>query len=616
MRAALLTGRRSQFAGRPGSTRLLASALAGLATLGLGACSTPNRDVSQEPPPGPPAEAMVVAEHPLAVSAGLAILDAGGNAADAAVATALALAVVYPQAGNLGGGGLAIVVPHGDANGARAIDFRETAPAALTADLFLDGAGDPVRERSLTGHLAAGVPGSAAGLTRLHQEFGSLSLEVVALPAIRLALDGFPVDPFLARDLRQPVLRARLEQSAGSRALFYPGGEALSVGQILRQPELAKTLQRLASEGPQGFYRGPVADAIAAEMRRGGGVMTAQDLAGYTALWSMPLRGWFRGREVITMPPPSSGGVLLLQVMGMLSGLPLDADRENVAESGEVQAGGGVGGQALHWWIEAMRLGFADRAEHLGDPGYVTVPIEQLLAPKWIAERRVSIGPRARPDVSPLVLAPPEGGGETTHLCVLDGEGNAVSMTTTLNTTFGSGVLVPGAGFLLNNEMDDFSMLPGVPNAYGLVGSEANSIQGGKRPLSSMTPTVVLDDRGAVELVIGSPGGPRIISSVLQVALRLLVYEQTPVEAVLAPRVHQQWKPLWTSVEPGFPEELAQKLEARGHELHRGDRRWASVQVIQVLPSGDVRGASDPRRGGVAGRIDAPLPEPAQPVQD
>ena len=590
---------------RSAPTFVLACALA------LAACSAPRG--GEVGGPVLPARAMVVAEHPLAVAAGLEVLDAGGNAADAAVATALALAVVYPQAGNLGGGGFAIWVPEGRGDDALALDFRERAPRELVADDFLREDGEPIPGASTASHLAAGVPGTPAGLALLAGEHGLLPLERLAAPAVRLAREGFRVDAYLARDLAREDLRARLTQSAAARALFYPGGEPLAEGTRLRQPELARTLERFAREGADGFYTGPVAESLAAEMRRGSGRMDTEDLAGYEALWVEPLRGWFRGYEVITMPPPSSGGVLLLQALGILDGLPLESERERAMGDPDRPLEEGITERALHWWIEALRLAFADRAEHLGDPEFHDVPIDELLAAEWIAERRVSIGERADPDVAPLALEPVVVGTETTHLCVVDEEGNAVSLTTTLNSIFGAGILVPGGGFLLNNQMDDFALRPGVPNLYGLVGKEANAVAGRKRPLSTMTPTVLLADGRRVGIVIGSPGGPRILSSVLQVLLRVLVYGQDVEAAVRAPRLHQQWKPTTTLYERGWPTAVLAALRGRGHELDETDGPFASVQVIVVGEDGEPQGASDPRRGGVVGTLGESLPEPSKP---
>jgi gamma-glutamyltranspeptidase/glutathione hydrolase len=564
---------------------------------------------------------MVVTEHPLATAAGVRILEEGGNAADAAVAAALALAVVYPQAGNLGGGGFAVYVPHEVGGEAVALDFREAAPAGLTREHFLED-GVPVPRRSLDTVLGCGVPGSPAGLWRLHKRCGRLPFEAVARPAIDLARQGFRVDAWLARDLRAPRSRERLLASPGAAALFYPGGEPLAEGALLVQADLARTLRRLVREGPDGFYRGAVARLMEETVLAQGGVLTRADLAAYHAVEREPLRGWFRGREVVTMPPPSSGGVALLQVLRILDGFPLDEEQALARAAPEVESeeagrddATGLSGRAVHWWIEAMRRAFADRAEHLGDPDFHDVPLAELLAPEWIAARRVSIGERCTPDIGPLPAPAAEKGGETTHLSVLDEEGNAVSLTTTLNTSFGCGVMVEGAGFLLNNELDDFAIHAGTPNAYGLVGGLANALEPGKRPLSSMTPAVVRNGGNAVTAVIGSPGGPRIITAVIQVLLRTEVYGQDLRAAVAAPRVHQQWNPARTFVEDDFPPLILQRLRDRGHELEVSPRRLGSVQAIQLEIGGEPVGASDPRRGGNVGATDRPATRPARPPE-
>ncbi len=590
-----------------------------LAVLAAGCSTFPSGDDGEDWPT--PTRGAVVCEHPLATRVGLKILDRGGNAADAAVATALALAVVYPQAGNLGGGGFAIWVPHGLGEEPLALDFRETTPRDLTPGAFLDENGELVQERSLVGHLAPGVPGSPHGLWTLHQRLGQLSFEQVARPAIELAREGFAVDAWLARDLRRESLRARLHHAGMAPSVFYPGGEPLEEGQRLVQTELADTLEALVLRGPSGFYEGDVADAIVATLQRGGGVLTNEDLESYESKWRQPLRGWFRGHEIITVPPPSSGGLVLLQVLSMLDGFPLDEERVRTREARELQAGHtlgpeeiGLSGRALHWWIESMRCAYADRAVHMGDPDFHEVPTDALLSPAWIAARRVSIGERATPDVGAMPPPPPEG-GETTHLSVLDRDGNAVSLTTTLNTSFGCGLMVPGGGFLLNNELDDFAIQAGTPNTYGLVGSAANALEPGKRPLSSMTPTVVREGGCAVTMVVGSPGGPRIISAVIQVILRTHVYGQSLEDAVGAPRLHQQWNPAKTRFEQGWDSLLLQDLRNREHEVEVRDTRFASVQAIALEIGGEPVAVSDPRRGGAGGVENRSLSRPARPPE-
>ena len=575
---------------------------------GSGCGATPALEAEREVPK--PRRGMVVAEHPLAAGIGAEVLERGGNAADAAVATALALAVVFPQAGNLGGGGFALWV--GSGGKARVLDFREVAPGAADPALYLDASGRAVPERALSGPLAVGVPGSPSGLHLLHAELGSgrFTFESLALPAIRLARNGFRVDERLESTLAAAGTRARLSQNLGARELFYPGGEPLGDGDLLVQGALADTLERYARRGPDEFVTGPTAAALVAELARPGPDgpqpwITPEDLAAYEPAWREPLRGWFRGRRVITVPPPSSGGVLLLQTLAVLDGFPLEAERDGALA--RLGAGGsrrpdsdpsGLDERAVHWWIETLRLGFAERAQHLGDPEFHDVPLEALLSSEWVARSRVAIGDLANDEVVPTPV--PEG-TNTTHLSVLDSDGNAVSLTTTLNSSFGSGILVRGTGVLLNNELDDFALPRSAPNQFGLVGSEANRIQPGKRPLSSMTPTVVVSDEGAVELVLGSPGGPRIITSVIAVCLRTLVYGETLEAAVGAPRFHQQWSPTATEFEAGWPPALLEALERRGHEVREVDTRFGGIQAIQVLGNGEVVGVSDPRRlGGVS----------------
>ena len=592
-----------------------------------------------------PSRGAVVSEHPLATRAGLRVLESGGNAADAAVAAALTLAVVYPQAGNLGGGGFAVWVP--GEGPAETLDFREVAPAGYTADLYLDEHGEVVPARSLRTPLAVGVPGSPKGLFELYRSHGSrrLSFTQVCETAILLAENGFRVDAWLAASLRRGSVRKLLSADPGAAALFYPGGEPLAEGAVLVQPALAKTLRSFALGGPDGFYSGDVGRAIVADLaeadvRTGGAarasLMTRADLRAYRAVWRPPIIGRFAGREVIGMGPPSSGGVALAQILGILQGLPLETARraavERVAmgvneepamgrmgllegdEALPTPGAAGVDARALHWWIEAMRCAFADRAAHLGDPDHVDVPVEALLSPGWISRRRVGIGDQANLEVGAWVAPVPDGSDETTHLSVVDREGNAVSLTTTLNASYGSGIFVDEGGFLLNNELDDFSIQAGVPNMYGLVGAEANQLAPGRRPLSSMTPVVVRGPDGRVEMAIGAPGGPRIITSVLQVMLRVLVYGQDLSEAVRAPRLHQQWRPETTRFEGTFDAGLIDRLRREhGQPVSAPEvgRFFGSVQAILVAPDGSVEAVSDPRRGGAGGVQGRGLSTPA-----
>ncbi len=603
---------------RFGAGRCRRHALALTAALWLaGACRSV--EAIEDAPPWPtPKRGMVVSEQRFATEVGASILDLGGNAVDAAVATALALAVVYPQAGNLGGGGFAVYVPHG--GDPVALDFRETAPRSAAPERFrgADGAIDPARTRS--GALAVGVPGSPAGLWALHDAYGSgrLSWSDLVWPALQLAADGFTVDRHLHDDLLDPDVRARMSASPAALATFYPGGEPLARGARLRQPELAETLVTLSREGPRSFYTGAIAELIVREIERLADLagedepwITKQDLAEYQPVWRKPLAGWFRGHEIITMPPPSSGGIIVLQALSVLEGLPIEAQRERVLDEQrirgtDVAARGhgpelGFDERLLHWWIEALRWTFAGRAEYMGDPDFGPVPVAELLSAAWIASCRVGLGETAQPELRPQLQAPPPEGSQTTHLSVLDGDGNAVSLTTTLNSEFGAGVVVTGAGFFLNNEIDDFALLGGVPNQFGLVGSAANLIAPGKRPLSSMTPTVVRDGGYAVTMVLGSPGGPRIITSVFGVLVRTLLLGQDLESAVRAPRLHQQWRPVHTEFEPGWDAALVDQLRTRrGHDVHTTDWRWGSVQAIALPIGGEPIGFSDPRRGGSA----------------
>ena len=580
-----------------------------------------------------PRKGAAASEHPLATAVGLEVLDKGGNAADAAVAMALTLAVVYPQAGNLGGGGFALWVPH--SGKAEALDFRECAPLAADAARYLDGAGKRVEKRSLEGALAVAVPGTPAGLEALLLRHGSHTFTLAELcePAIRFAHQGFAVDAWLARDLAEKGLFERMNPPARER--FFPGGRALADGELLRQPELAETLAVYATRGASGFYRGRVAEALVAEIARtpvpqsertGEGWITLEDLARYAVIPREPLTGWFRGQEILTLPPPSSGGLVLLQTLGVLEGLPLDTELRDAERDARIKFAStheqprdhpALSERMLHWWIEALRGAFADRAEHLGDPDFPgTTPVGELLSPSWIAARRVAIGEQANPRVE--AWQPPREGQNTTHLSVLDAQGNAVALTTTLNQSFGSGVMVREAGFLLNDEMDDFALQAGSPNAFGLVGGAQNALAPRKRPLSSMAPTVVREGGHTARMVLGSPGGPRIITAVTQVLLRALLFGQSLEESVRAPRMHQQWNPAATEFEPEFDPALVAGLESRRQQAVKASKQhFGSVQAIEVpAPGGLPIAVSDPRRGGAAGVQGQPLSRPALPPAD
>ena len=520
--------------------------------------------------------AMVVSGHPRASEVGRDVLRAGGNAVDAAVAVGFALAVLHPEAGNIGGGGF-MVIRTADGQ-VRSLDYRETAPGRASRDMYLDENGDPT-ELSVTGHLSAGVPGSPAGLVEAHRALGRLPLDSVILPAIRLAREGFEVDEYRSESIRSDS--ARLASFPASAAGFLPGGRPPAPGERLVQPDLAATLEAIRREGADGFYRGRVADLILAEMERGGGLISHADLAGYRAIWREPITISYRGHTIYSMPPASSGGVTMGQIFNIMEGYdPLPP----------------FGTPALiHREAEAMRRAFTDRNRHLGDPAFVENPVERLMSKEYAADLRSSIGERATP--TPRFEPAATGGSSTTHYSVVDAEGNAVSCTTTLNNSYGSAVTVAGAGFLLNDEMDDFATSPGQPNMYGLVQGEANAIAPGKRMLSAMTPSIVLDTAGQLHLVTGTPGGPRIITMVYHTISNVIDHRMPLPQAVTAPRMHHQALPDSIRVEQdGFTRTTLDSLRARGHRINEGGH-WGDVEAIIRTPRG-WQGVSDPRRGG------------------
>lgn len=521
--------------------------------------------------------------EPHATAVGLQVLRDGGNAVDAAVAIALVLAVTHPQAGNLGGGGF-LVVRMNDGRSA-AFDFREKAPGSATAGMYLRPDGTLDTERVQFGASAAGVPGSPAGLAMALTEFGTAKLKDLAQPAIALAEHGIPVDQFLAGALRDE--RKVLERSATSRAIFLPDGEPLEQGDLLKQPDLAATLQRFADEGPSGFYRGRTAELIAAHMATNGGHVTVDDLAAYQPVRREVLRGTYRDCEILSMPPPSSGGVALLQMLNMLE--PYDLRSMGFGSS-----------QTLHLLTEVMRRAYADRAKWLGDPDHVSVPTSGLVSKEYAASLRQGIRTDRRSEVAPGVPPGAPESDDTTHFSVVDKDGNAVACTTTINATFGSGDVVAGAGFLLNNEMDDFAARKGTPNQFGLVGGRANAIAPGKRMLSSMTPSIVVRD-GKVALVLGAPGGGRIINAVMQVLLNVVDHGMSLESAVRAPRIHHQWTPeplMWE--ENSLPRDVREKLAAMGHTFEGRARAIARVQSIAVRENGERIAVCDHRSGGSA----------------
>ena len=533
---------------------------------------------------GIPAEqGMVVAQEKLGAQIGADILRQGGNAVDAAVATGFALAVTYPRAGNIGGGGF-MVIHSVERNEDIAIDYRETAPAAITRDIFLGADGKPDADKSRNSALGIGVPGTVAGLALALEKYGSgrFTLAQILRPAIDLARDGFVVADDTADTL--PDLYRRMARWPNSAKGFSKAdGTPLHDGDRLIQPDLAATLVAIAEQGPRGFYEGPVAERLAKAVSDAGGIMTADDLKSYRAVVRTPVRGNYRGYDIVSMPLPSSGGTVLLESLNILEGFQMSDMKQGSADS-------------LHVIIEAMKRAYADRARYLGDPAFVTAPTDILLAKDYAARQRASIDlARATPSADALLRAPPREGSNTTHYSVVDSSGNAVSNTYTLNFPYGVGLVAEGTGVLLNNELDDFTAAPGASNAFGLVGFEANLPGPGKRPLSSMSPTIVLRD-GKPVLVTGTPGGSRIISAVLQIVVDVLDYRMDVAAAVAAPRVHHQWMPDVVRVERGLPQETLDALKAKGHEVIE-PLGQTSANSIAVTPSG-VLGAPDPRTRG------------------
>ncbi len=533
---------------------------------------------------------MVSTTDAYATDVGVATLRAGGNAVDAAVATFFALAAVNSQAGNIGGGGF-MVSRMADGTAA-SLDFREKAPLAASRDMFLDEEGN-VTDRSVLGHLASGVPGSVRGMWDAHQRFGTLDWAELLQPAIELA-EGYEV--------RERQHRMFVASEEGIREFettaetFLPGGEVPDVGDVFRQPELAETLRRIRDEGADGFYRGRTADLIVAEMERGGGLITHEDLERYDTRWRDPVEIDYRSHRIVSMPPSSSGGATVAEIAHILEGYDLPSIGWHSAEH-------------VHLQIEAFKRAFIDRNTYLADTDFVDVPLEEMTDSAYGAERRETISrSEATPSeaVEPGLGPPPERFAEdespnTTHLSIVDGAGNAVAITTTLNSWFGSKVTVEGAGFVLNNEMDDFSAKPGVPNQFGLVEGEANIVEPGKRMLSSMTPTVVLDPSGELFMVTGTPGGSTIITTVFQTISNVVDFGMNAQQAVNAPRVHHQHLPDQLFVErDGLATEVLDSLEAMGHNLSVRDGTSGDAQVILVAEDGTLQGASDPRRGGEA----------------
>lgn len=520
---------------------------------------------------------LVVADSEHASQAGMAILKRGGNAVDAAIATALALSVVDQASSGLGGGGFMVIYRAKDKK-SFALDFRETAPAAARRELYMKD-GKAVPALSLTGALAVGVPGEVAGLVEAHKKFGTLPLSVLAAPAIKLAAEGFAVDATLRIAVERGI--ANMKRFPDLGRIYLPNGEVPKEGELIRQTELAETLRAIAQQGAAVFYQGWIGQAVIATIKKEGGVMTLDDLKSYKPIWREPLIGTYRNRTVITMPPPSSGGVAMLQMLNVLEGYKLDEFKHNSAFY-------------LHLITETMKHAFADRAAHLGDPDFVHVPIRKLTAKEYAAWIRGRIAPdKTRPPTFYGYYNYNAEKGGTTHFSVIDRFGNAVACTQSVNTRFGSKLLAAKTGIVLNNEMDDFAIHAETGNAYGLIGNRANSLEPKKRPLSSMAPTIILNgDRP--ELVVGAAGGPRIINATLQTILNVLDFKMPVKQAVEAPRVHHQWMPERLSVEAKVDVELKKALEQRGHAI----REQNALGVVQAITWDGLtmNGAADPRK--------------------
>jgi gamma-glutamyltranspeptidase/glutathione hydrolase len=548
---------------------------------------------------------IVVSAQEQASRAGVEIMQAGGNAVDAAVATGFALAVVHPPAGNLGGGGFMLIRM---ADGRiHFIDYREKAPAAVRPDMYLDAQGNVIEGASEYGYKAIGVPGSVAGMVYAEQKYGKLTLRQVIAPAIRLAREGYPLSWEEARDFQRDQY---LSQFTESRRIFQRDGNFYHPGEIFRQPELARTLKRIAAQ-PDDFYHGAIARELAASVQKGGGIITVEDLAHYEVKEREPVRGTYRGYEIISAPPPSSGGTVLIEALNIAEGFDLAKLGDRSAES-------------IHFAIEAFRRAFYDRAEFLGDPDFSKIPVAQLIDKKYAAAWRESID-AAHASASKDLKRPPifneleqyaaahpvpqenHESPHTTHYSVVDAEGNAVAVTTTINDWFGSRVTAEGLGFLLNDEMDDFSAKPGVPNADGLIQGSANAIAPGKRPLSSMTPTIIVHD-GKTVLVLGSPGSSKIITTVANVLMGVVDYGMNIQESVDAPRFHNQWLPDVLNVEQWFSPDTVQTLQKMGYDVQIGLHEfgniypyWSDAECIAIDPgSGERLGASDYRNNGKA----------------
>ena len=532
-------------------------------------------------------DGMVVSQRMIASKVGAEILQKGGNAVDAAVATGLALAVVLPRAGNIGGGGFMVIYLK-DQNKSLTIDYREKAPAAAHRDLFLDANGNYDKTKAQFSLLSAGVPGSVAGFYHALINYGTLSWEDVMEPSIKLAEEGFIVPHDLANTLASKRYRERLSSDpAASKVFFKQDGSLYKAGELLKQDDLASTLRLISKQGPDAFYRGEIANLIVKEMKRNGGLITLEDLDNYNIMERDPLIGSYKGYKIVSMPPSSSGGTHLVQMLNMLEEFPVKEMGFGSAES-------------IHILAEVMKRAYADRSKYLGDSDFYAVP-SSLTSKDYAKSLNKSIFPEKitpSSEVSPGNPYPYES-PDTTHFSVMDAYGNAVANTYTLNFSYGSGKMIPGTGMLINNEMDDFSSKPGTPNGYGLLGSEANAIEGNKRPLSSMTPTIIFKDEDPF-MVFGSPGGSRIITTVLQVALNVMDHDMNIAQAVHSPRIHHQWLPDVLMIEKGFGVDTENILKQKGYRLYPSST-MGSIQAI-MKEGNYFYGSADPRRpsAGVA----------------
>ena len=527
---------------------------------------------------------MVASQEAIATQVGVDILKQGGNAVDAAVAVGFALAVTLPRAGNIGGGGF-MLVHLAEGNKTVAIDYREVAPKRAHKDIFLDENGDAVAKLSREHGLAVGVPGTVMGMELALEKYGTMTMAQVIEPAIKLAEQGISVTADLATSLAG--LKRRIAQWPSSKAIFYrPDGSNFDIGDTLTQKELAHSLKLIKQQGSKGFYEGETAEKIVASVTQAGGIMTMDDLKQYRVIERQPVQGEYRGYQVISMPPPSSGGIHIIEMLNMLEPYPIAKLGHNTADT-------------LHLMAEVMKRAYADRSEYLGDPDFVEVPVNTLISKDYAKSRAKGIAiNRVTPssEIAPGKLSGYES-PQTTHYSVVDKWGNAVANTYTLNFSYGSGLVAQGTGILLNNEMDDFSAKPGVPNGYGLIGGDANAVEGGKRPLSSMSPTIVMKD-GKPFIVTGSPGGARIINTTMQIIMNVIDHGLNIAEASYASRVHHQWLPDELRVEKSLNRDTISLLEARGHKVSVKDA-MGSTQSIMLTDEG-LFGASDPRRAGSA----------------